>query len=293
MNDGQPADGKEKKFSSLFKRFGRGKRDEDVTEEIMDMVNESHEQGVLEENEAEMIGNIFEFGEKQASDVMTHRNNIVALDNDITVKEAFDRVMEENYSRYPVYDGDIDNITGVLHIRDLLKIYVEESNQSRKLGEVGKEILFQPYCIPETRNISPLFRQMQSDKIHMAIVVDEYGQTAGIITMEDILEEIVGNILDEYDDEEEQIVTDADGSYIIEGQADLEDVEARLGIEFECEDIDTLSGFMIYKLGKIPDDGESFEVEYNGYIFKTLEVRNRMILKVKVEKENREGHIDG
>lgn len=293
MNDGHPADGKEKRFSSLLKLFGRGKRDEDVTEEIMDMVNESHEQGVLEENEAEMIGNIFEFGEKQASDVMTHRNNIVALDNDITVKEAFDRVMEENYSRYPVYDGDIDNITGVLHIRDLLKIYVEESNQSRKLREVGKEILFQPYCIPETRNISPLFRQMQSDKIHMAIVVDEYGQTAGIITMEDILEEIVGNILDEYDDEEEQIVTDADGSYIIEGQADLEDVEARLGIEFECEDIDTLSGFMIYKLGKIPDDGESFEVEYNGYIFKTLEVRNRMILKVKVEKENREGHIDG
>lgn len=293
MNDGHPADGKEKRFSSLLKLFGRGKRDEDVTEEIMDMVNESHEQGVLEENEAEMIGNIFEFGEKQASDVMTHRNNIVALDNDITVKEAFDRVMEENYSRYPVYDGDIDNITGVLHIRDLLKIYVEESNQNRKLREVGKEILFQPYCIPETRNISPLFRQMQSDKIHMAIVVDEYGQTAGIITMEDILEEIVGNILDEYDDEEEQIVTDADGSYIIEGQADLEDVEARLGIEFECEDIDTLSGFMIYKLGKIPDDGESFEVEYNGYIFKTLEVRNRMILKVKVEKENREGHIDG
>ena len=139
--------------------------------------------------------------------------------------------MEENYSRYPVYDGDIDNITGVLHIRDLLKIYVEESNQNRKLREVGKEILFQPYCIPETRNISPLFRQMQSDKIHMAIVVDEYGQTAGIITMEDILEEIVGNILDEYDDEEEQIVTDADGSYIIEGQADLEDVEARLGID--------------------------------------------------------------
>ena len=102
MNDGHPADGKEKRFSSLLKLFGRGKRDEDVTEEIMDMVNESHEQGVLEENEAEMIGNIFEFGEKQASDVMTHRNNIVALDDDITVREAFDRIMKENYSRYPV-----------------------------------------------------------------------------------------------------------------------------------------------------------------------------------------------
>ena len=121
-------------------------------------------------------------------------------------------------------------------------------------------------------------------------VVDEYGQTAGIVTMEDILEEIVGNILDEYDEEEEQIVTDADGSYIIEGQADLEDVEAKLGIEFECEDIDTLSGFMIYKLGKIPDDGENFEVEYKGYIFRTLDVRGRMILKVKVEKTSQEQH---
>ena len=219
MNDGHPADGKEKRFSSLLKLFGRGKRDEDVTEEIMDMVNESHEQGVLEENEAEMIGNIFEFGEKQASDVMTHRNNIVALDDDITVREAFDRIMKENYSRYPVYDGDIDNITGILHIRDLLKIYVDKDNQDRKLRDVEDTVLFKPYCIPETRNISPLFRQMQSEKIHMAIVVDEYGQTAGIVTMEDILEEIVGNILDEYDEEEEQIVTDADGSYIIEGQA--------------------------------------------------------------------------
>ena len=284
MNDGHPADGKEKKFSSFFKKLGRAKREEDVTEEIMDMVNESHEQGVLEENEAEMIGNIFEFGEKQVSDVMTHRNSIVALDDGITVREAFDRVMEENYSRYPVYNGDIDNITGVLHIRDLLKAYVEESNQNRTLGEVGEDILFKPYCIPETRNISPLFRQMQSDKIHMAIVVDEYGQTAGIVTMEDILEEIVGNILDEYDEEEEQIVTDADGSYVIEGQADLEDVEAKLGITFEAEDIDTLSGFMIYMFGRIPDDGESFDVEYKGFIFRTLEVRNRIILKVKVEK---------
>ena len=125
---------------------------------------------------------------------------------------------------------------------------------------------------------------MQSDKIHMAIVVDEYGQTAGIVTMEDILEEIVGNILDEYDEEEEQIVTDADGSYVIEGQADLEDVEAKLGITFEAEDIDTLSGFMIYMFGRIPDDGESFDVEYKGFIFRTLEVRNRIILKVKVDK---------
>ena len=122
MNEGHPAEGNEGLFSGFFKKFGRGKREEDVTEEIMDMVNESHEQGVIAENEAEMIGNIFEFAEKQAEDVMTHRKNIVALDAALTVSEAFDIVMEESFSRYPVYDGDIDNIIGILHIRDLLKV---------------------------------------------------------------------------------------------------------------------------------------------------------------------------
>ena len=126
MNEGHPAEGNEGLFSGFFKKFGRGKREEDVTEEIMDMVNESHEQGVIAENEAEMIGNIFEFAEKQAEDVMTHRKNIVALDAALTVSEAFDIVMEESFSRYPVYDGDIDNIIGILHIRDLLKVYVKE-----------------------------------------------------------------------------------------------------------------------------------------------------------------------
>ena len=118
MNEGHPAEGNEGLFSGLFRKFGKSKKDEDVTEEIMDMVNESHEQGVLEENEAEMIGNIFEFGEKQASDVMTHRNNIVALDDDITVREAFDRIMKENYSRYPVYSAVL-NISLALAICSL------------------------------------------------------------------------------------------------------------------------------------------------------------------------------
>ena len=128
MNEGHPAEGNEGLFSGLFKKFGRGKREEDVTEEIMDMVNESHEQGVIAENEAEMIGNIFEFAEKQAEDVMTHRKNIVALDAALTVREAFDIVIEESFSMYPVYDGDIDNIIGILHIRDLLKVYVKEED---------------------------------------------------------------------------------------------------------------------------------------------------------------------
>ena len=145
MNDGHPADGNQGLFSGLFKKLTKGKRDEDVTEEIMDMVNESHEQGVIAENEAEMIGNIFEFAEKQASDVMTHRKNIVALDASLTVKEAFDIVMEESYSRYPVYDDDIDNIIGILHIRDLLKVYVKGSDKDKKLYQVKNQVMFDPF----------------------------------------------------------------------------------------------------------------------------------------------------
>ena len=145
-------------FSGFFKKFGRGKREEDVTEEIMDMVNEGHEQGVLKENEAEMIGNIFEFGEKHASDVMTHRKSIVGIEADTTVEEAFEYIMGENYSRYPVYDGDIDNIIGILHIRDLLKIYSEEKNRKKKLDDMKHQVLFDASYIPETRNIIVLFK---------------------------------------------------------------------------------------------------------------------------------------
>lgn len=286
MNDGHPADGNEGLFSSLFRKLaGKGKHDEDVTEEgIMDMVNEGHEQGVLKENEAEMINNIFEFSEKQAQDVMTHRKSIVAIDGQSTVQEAYDLAMEENFSRYPVYDGDIDNIIGIFHLRDLFKVYVDESQRSKKLVEVKDKVMFEPYCIPETRNISPLFKEMQSKKVHIAVVVDEYGQTAGIITMEDILEEIVGNILDEYDDEEELVIRQQDGSYIMSGQTTLEDIEEIFDIEFQCDDIDTLNGYLIYKLGKIPDNDEQFETQYQGYSFRILDVENKMINKVLVRK---------
>ena len=288
MNEGHPADGNEGLFSSLFKKItGKVKKDDDVTEEeIMDMVNEGHEQGVLKENEAEMIGNIFEFGEKHASDVMTHRKSIVGIEADTTVEEAFEFIMGENYSRYPVYDGDIDNIIGILHIRDLLKIYSEEKNRKKKLVDMKHQVLFDASYIPETRNISVLFKEMQSDKVHMAVVVDEYGQTAGIVTMEDILEEIVGNILDEYDDEQELISRQPDGTYIMKGQTALEDIEDMFGIKFDCEDIDTINGYLIYKLGKIPDENEKFETECGGYIFQVMSVENKMISLVKVTKKS-------
>lgn len=284
MNDGHPADGNEGLFSSILRRFsGKGRKDDEVTEEeIMDMVNEGHERGVLKENEAEMISNIFEFGDKQAQDVMVHRKNIVAIDADSTVEAAFDFILNENFSRYPVYAGDIDNIIGILHIRDLLMVYVDEHNRQKKLSDLKHQVLFEASYIPETRNISILFQEMQKKKVHLAVVIDEYGQTSGIITMEDILEEIVGNIFDEYDDEEEFISVQPDGTYLLDGQTLLEDIEDLFGISFDCDDIDTINGYLIYKMGKIPEENEQFETTCSGYRFKVLEVQNKMVTRVQV-----------
>lgn len=157
----------------------------------------------------------------------------------------------------------------------------------RSFIRLKNQVMFDPFCIPETRSISVLFKEMQSKKNHFAVVVDEYGQTTGIITMEDILEEIVGNIFDEYDEEEEQIRQLSDGSYEMDGQTPLEDIEEKLDIKFDCEDIDTINGYLIYKLGKIPDENEEFETECGGYIFRILSVGNKMIQKVLVSKADK------
>ena len=259
--------------------------EDNVTEEeIMTMVNEGHEQGVILASEAEMITNIFEFGEKEAQDIMTHRKNIIAIDGNNTIDETFSIIIYESNSRFPVYDRDIDNIVGVLHFRDLMKIYADCSKREKSLIELKEELLYDAHFIPETRNINALFKAMQSKKIHMAIVIDEYGQTSGIVTMEDILEEIVGNIMDEHDEEEHFITHEADGSYIMDGSTMLDDIEDILDIEFEDKDYDTLNGFMIFYLGKIPEEGESFEIEYCGYVFKIINVESKMIKKVNVKK---------
>ena len=287
MNDAHPADGNEGLLSALFRKLGtRGKRDDDVTgEEIKDMVNEGHEHGVLNENEAEMINNIFEFGEKQAQDVMTHRKSIAAIDSTATVQEAFDFIMNESYSRYPVIDGDIDNIMGILHIRDLLKVYVDEQKRCKQLSEIKDQVLFDAYYIPETRNISLLFKEMQSKKVHIAVVVDEYGQTAGIVTMEDILEEIVGNIQDEYDEEEEAITHDDNGTYVVDGLTELDDINKLLGTDIESEEYDTLNGYLISKLDRIPDDDEKAVVKSDGLVFKITEVSGNVIRKVEITRD--------
>lgn len=261
------------------------KKDDNVTDEIKNIVQEGHQQGELLDSEAEMITNIIEFGDKEAHDIMTHRKNIVAIDADTTIKDCFEFVLGENYSRFPVYEGDIDHIIGVMHLRDLLKIYADSYKRNHTIYELKDEMLFDPHFIPETRNINALFKSMQSEKVHMAVVVDEYGQTTGIVTMEDILEEIVGNIMDEYDVEEQYIFRDSDGSYIMDGYTQLDDIEDMLNISFADEDSDTLSGFIISRMEHLPEDNEQFEVWYSGYRFSVLEVDNKRVKKVRVTYE--------
>lgn len=265
---------------------------DDVTEEeIISMVNEGHEQGVLLASEAEMIHNIFEFGDKEAKDIMTHRKNIIALDGNMTFQEAINFIIQSSNSRYPVYLDDIDNVIGVLHIKEALQDTQRHEYADVPIKEIDglvRKIDF----IPETRNINSLFKEMQSRKSHMVIVVDEYGQTSGIVAMEDILEEIVGNILDEHDEDEEMMIKQYDGSYIISGMADFEDVAELLEIEFEEEDYETLNGFLINKIDKIPAEDEEISVDTDGYCFKVLKVENKMIQKVFVTKLSDEKDIE-
>ena len=266
----------------------------DVTEEeIISMVNEGHEQGVLQAAEAEMITNIFEFGDKEAQDIMTHRGSMVCVEGSSLLRDAIDFMLESNNSRFPVYEENIDHITGILHLRDAMRLHAGEAELNRPVREI-EGLLREPVFIPETKNIDALFQMMQSSKTQMVIVVDEYGQTSGLLAMEDILEEIVGNLMDEYDEDEEHIEATAnEDEYIIEGKTPLDELEERFGIRFEEEEFETLNGFLISRMDKIPEENEEFEIEVDGYHFRILSVENKMIqsvlvTKVKQEKEEKE-----
>lgn len=264
----------------------------DVTEEeIIDMVNEGHEQGILEAAEAEMISNIFEYREKEAQDIMTNRNNIIALDGDMLLMDAIDEVLNGKQSRYPVYQENIDHIIGILHLKDAMRYHADHEKLHTPLKEIG-DLLREPEFIPQTKNIDELFKHMQSRKLQMVIVIDEYGQTTGLVAMEDILEEIVGNILDEYDEETEYIEVKGNDEYIIEGMTPLEELEERFDISFGEVEFETLNGFMISKMDKIPEEDEQFEVQVEGYHFKVLSVENKMIHSVLVTRKNIETKVE-
>lgn len=244
-------------------------------------VDEEMDEG-MKKKAAAMIRNIFRYMDKDAKDIMTHRKNIIAIDGKEKLEDALRFMLNENFSRFPVYRDDIDEIIGFLHLRDAMACYLAKNERQtpvENLGDYIRPVAF----IPETKSIDKLFREMQAKHTHVVIVLDEYGQTSGLVAMEDILEELVGNIFDEHDVEEKMIIRLANGNYLVNGFMDLEDLEDYLPVKFEKEEYETLNGFMIDKLERIPSQDEHCVVEYEGYRFTVLLVDNNTIQRVKIE----------
>ena len=255
--------------------------EENVTEEdIISVINEGHVQGVLLASEAEMISNIVEFGDKEAKDIMTHRTAMVCVDGEMLLCDAAEYILGLNNSRFPVYIENIDNIIGIVNFRDIMSEAQREVNDMKKISDIPG-LVRKASFVPETKKINVLFKTMQSEKIHMAIVVDEYGQTSGIVAMEDILEEIVGNILDEYDEEDVNIVRREDGAYVVKGSTSLEEIEEKLHIKFD-EDCETINGYLVSKFERILENDERPEIVIDNVKYKVLSVKNRMISVVLI-----------
>lgn len=258
----------------------------DVTEgEIRSMVVEGHEQGVIQQTEAEMIANIFEFSDKEAQDIMTHRNEMITIESSTPLAKAIRFMLSCHNSRFPVYTENIDEIIGIVHMRDAVKYRETHPDEKDQPISSLRGVLRQPVFVPETKNIDALFRQMQKEKTQMVIVIDEYGQTAGLVAMEDILEEIVGNILDEYDVDEKHIfTTNNPGEFLLDGRTPLEDITNRFGIDFGDTEFETLNGFMISRMEHIPEANEHFTTEFGGYRFRVLSTADRQVQRVLLTK---------
>ena len=264
----------------VSKLFGvTGEEEDNVTEEeIRMMVDVGEEKGTIKEEEKEMINNVFEFNDKFVSEIMVPRNKIFALDIDMTIAEVIEKLSEDmRYSRIPVYDENMDNIKGIIYIKDLL---ISNKNKNSKIKSLVKEA----YFVSETKRVNELFQELRKDKKQIAIVLDEYGGTAGMVTMEDILEEIVGEIYDEYDKETDKFKKIDNNTFLFDASIALYDVEKFLDIEIDEEDVDTLGGYLIKKLDRIPKDGEKPIVETEKVTYKIEKVKDRQIVKVKACK---------
>ncbi|MFV0528071.1 MAG: hemolysin family protein [Lachnospiraceae bacterium] len=274
-------------LAKVFRVNPSNSKEEINEQEIISMVDEAHEQGVIEESEAEMIQNIMDFSDTDAKDIMIHRKNINALDSQSSLKEAIAFMLERNNSRYPVYNENIDDILGLIHLKDAFRIIHEEKTdlQTPLISIPG--LVRRVEFVPETRSLNGLFEYMQTEKLYMVIVIDEYGQTASIVSMEDILEEIVGEILDEYDDDIPNFTVQHDSCILIEGLTPLEEVEEELKITLGDE-FDTLSGFLTDQLGHVPTLADTY-VDAAGYRLEILAVEDNTVKRVRAYAMEKEG----
>lgn len=263
------------------------KGDAVTEEEILMMVDAGNETGVIEETQREMINNVFEFNDLTASDVMTHRTDIVGVESKALISEVVNAAISSGFSRIPVYKGSMDHITGIICVKDLLCMVGSEAASAVSVKDFVREVIY----VPETVPCGELFRQLSEKRMQMAVVADEYGGTAGIVTMEDVVESIVGNIRDEYDNETEAMIRISDDTFTIDGTAAPDDILEQLGITLpEDNDFDTMSGFIVSLLGRIPEENENPVVKYGNVVFTVLITEDMCITKLKAticsENEN-------
>lgn len=258
---------------------GRGRtRIPFVTEdEIRAYVDAGEEEGALEADEADMIYGILDLEKKRVHEIMVPRTDMVALETDAPFQEGLDLVIRHGYSRIPLFQDSLDNVTGILYAKDLLK-QLASGKRPQSIGELAKEPIF----VPESKRVDELLQELQQKRVHMAIVVDEYGGTAGLVTIEDLLEEIVGEIQDEYDREEPQIERVSDGEAILDGRVSIGELNELFDIEIPAEEFDTVGGLVIHQLGKMPTMGDS--VEWDNLSLEVLSTVGRRIKQVKVTK---------
>lgn len=248
-------------------------------EEIKKMIDLGEETGVFNSTEKEMINSIFDFDNTLAKEIMTPRTSVFAMDINDSPKKLINNMLEERYSRVPIYKDDIDNIIGILHIKDMFSIINKENIKNEDLIN----ILRAPYFIPETKAIDSLFKEMQTNKSYISILIDEYGGFSGIVTMEDLIEEVMGNIFDEYDeDNTEEIIKIDANTFLLDASITIDNLNEKLNLELPSENFDTLGGFILDITGAIPKCNVSSQIEYNNLIFKIEKVSNNRIEKIKL-----------
>jgi len=255
-------------------------------EEIRSMAEVGHEEGSIEEGEKELIHSIFEFGDTIAREVMVPRPDIVAIEDDKTLRDAQGLVLNRGYSRIPVFHESLDDIKGVVFAKDVLKA-LHQGRQDMPLADVMRPAHF----VPESKKVADLLREMQKEKFHQAMVYDEHGSVTGIVSLEDLLEELVGEITDEYDREEPEVMDLGDGTYRVSGKASIDDVNELLGTELPDEEWDTVAGLLLDLLGRMPENGE--EVRFGGVNLKADKVQGRRIGSVLITREPEDVGAEG
>lgn len=255
--------------------------EEAVTEEeIRALLKQGSEKGTFDDNEREMIDSVFSFTDKNARELMVPRQKVTVLDIEEPLEEMIDEILETRHSRIPVYEDEIDNIIGILYVRDVM-IRLRKGDPSK---EEIRQMLHEPFFVPEKKDAAQLFREMQEGRIRMAVLVDEYGGFSGIVTIEDLVEEIMGDINEEYEEVEPDVIQTGEDEYLLDGSLTLDEINEEFDLKLESEDYDTISGFLIEKLGYIPNQDTKDVVEAGGCQFSVGKIEGNMIRRVRMKK---------